>query len=103
MIELSRTQAHVIVAAIVTIVVGCIVGVAGRLTTAGVYLAIAAFCLTAIGFADALGGTLGWGGTESPRINVASPEWLVRLLGWILLLIVSCLSLFGACSGHHAA
>lgn len=96
MIELSRTQTHVAVAAGFALVVASVVAVSRGVSSAAIYLVMSLFCIVAIAFADALGETIGWGGGKGPRVDRASPEWAVRLMGWLLLAMLSALTLFTA-------
>jgi hypothetical protein len=84
----------VFVAVILALVVAGIIAATLGVARAAIYLALAAGCIFVIAFADVLGGTLGWGGSKGPRADVASPEWLVRFVGWVLLLLLSAGLLF---------
>ncbi len=92
------TGMHVFVAVILALVVAGFITATLGVSRAALYLALAAVCTLVIAFADALGGTIGWGGSKGPRVDVASPGWLVRFVGWVLLLLLSAGLLFLAWS-----
>jgi hypothetical protein len=96
--RLSTTGGHVFVAVCLALVVAGFITAALGVSRAAIYLALAAVCIFIIAFADALGGTIGWGGSKGPRVDVATPDWLVRFVGWVLLLLLSAGLLFMAWS-----